>query len=154
MNLKIAILSVLTSLIFLSAHAQTNSYTVIPIVNNVEDSFLVNPWGLSRPNDPNLGENQWWVSDNATGFTTLYDAGKSGINALAPLFISIPTASGTGIGSPTGQFTTGPRGLVREYIISPLPRWTERFRIGMQARNRAREGQDALAATSPRPRSR
>jgi uncharacterized protein (TIGR03118 family) len=86
----------------LAVSAQTNSYTVTPIVNNTQDSFLVNPWGLSRPAKSSISENEWWVSDNGTGYTTLYYADKTGSQALAPLAIIIPTAIGTGTGTPTG----------------------------------------------------
>jgi uncharacterized protein (TIGR03118 family) len=85
-----------------AAVAQTNSYTVTPIVNNTQDSYLINPWGLSRLSNSGLNDNEWWVSDNGTGYTTLYYANKSGSQSLAPLVITIPTANGTGIGSPTG----------------------------------------------------
>jgi uncharacterized protein (TIGR03118 family) len=84
------------------AGAQTNSYTVTPIVNNTQDLYLVNPWGMSRPSKATTTENEWWVSDNATGYTTLYYANQTGAESLAPLVITIPSASGTGIGSPTG----------------------------------------------------
>ncbi len=85
-----------------TAGAQTNSYTATPIVDNTQDSFLVNPWGLSRPVSSSLTENEWWTSDNATGVTTLYYANKQGAQSLAPLVIAIPPAMGTGNGSPTG----------------------------------------------------
>lgn len=85
-----------------AASAQTNSYTVTPIVNNTQDPLLVNPWGLSRPSSAKLSDNEWWVSDNATGYTTLYYANKTGAQSLVPLIISVSTASGTGVGSPTG----------------------------------------------------
>jgi uncharacterized protein (TIGR03118 family) len=49
-----------------------------------------------------LKENQWWISDNATGFSTLYYADKSGSSSLAPLVVTIPSASGVGKGTPTG----------------------------------------------------
>lgn len=99
--MKIACLAVV-ALLCLTAAAQTNSYTVTPIVNNTQDPYLINPWGLSRPVSASLGENEWWVSDSGTGYTTLYYADKSGGQSLAPLVISIPAASGTGHGSPTG----------------------------------------------------
>ena len=86
----------------LGALAQTNSYTVTPIVDNTQDQFLVNPWGLSRPIKSTIAENEWWASDNATGYTTLYYANKTGSASLAPLVITIPTAIGTGTGTPTG----------------------------------------------------
>jgi uncharacterized protein (TIGR03118 family) len=84
------------------ASAQTGSYTVTPIVDNTQDQYLINPWGLSRPINPGANENEWWASDNGTGYTTLYYANQSGIQSLAPLVITIPPALGTGTGSPTG----------------------------------------------------
>lgn len=100
--MKVACLVVMVLMVCLVAGAQTNSYTVTPIVDNTQDPFLINPWGLSRPIKASINENEWWVSDNATGFTTLYYADKSGSQSLAPLIIIVPSATGTGVGSPTG----------------------------------------------------
>ena len=97
-------------LMCLAASAQTNSYTVTPIVNNTQDQYLVNPWGLSRPVSSSVAENEWWVSDNATGYSTLYYADKSGAASLAGLVITIPTAMGTGTGSPTGTAYNAAKG--------------------------------------------
>jgi uncharacterized protein (TIGR03118 family) len=56
------------------------------------DSNLVNPWGLSiSPIGP------WWVSDNGTGLSTLYDS----TGTAQALVVTIPSA-GTGPGTPTG----------------------------------------------------
>jgi uncharacterized protein (TIGR03118 family) len=88
--------------LYSQAGAQTNSYTVTNIVDNTQDRFLLNPWGLSRVTNPSLKENEWWASDNLAGVTTLYYANKTGAASLAPLVITIPSASGTGLGSPTG----------------------------------------------------
>jgi uncharacterized protein (TIGR03118 family) len=59
------------------------------------DANLKNPWGISYgPGGP------FWVSDNDTGRTTLYD----GTGATQSLVVTIPAAHGvTGPGSPTGQ---------------------------------------------------
>lgn len=84
------------------AFSQVNSYRVTPIVDSSVDTYLVNPWGMSRPIKSSITENEWWVSDNMTGFTTLYYANQSGIQSLAPLIITIPAASGIGHGTPTG----------------------------------------------------
>src|SRR5271166_2916331 len=100
--MRIASLTGVALLLCLAASAQTNSYTVTPIVTNAQDPYLVNPWGLSRPDKAGLAENEWWASDNATGYTTLYYADKSGGQSLAPLVIAIPPASGNGRGTPTG----------------------------------------------------
>ena len=80
------------------ASAQTNSYTVSNIVTNVQDSRMVNPWGLSRPAKSTLVENEWWVNDQVTGLSTLYDANGT----IAGLAVTIPPAAGSGTGSPTG----------------------------------------------------
>ena len=100
--MKLACLLLLTMLVASIAAAQTNSYTVTPIVDNTQDQFLINPWGLSRPINPNFVENEWWAADNGSGVSTLYYANKKGAQSLAPLVITVPPASGTGKGSPTG----------------------------------------------------
>jgi uncharacterized protein (TIGR03118 family) len=82
----------------LCASAQTNSYTVSGIVNTARDSRLINPWGLSRPYKSTLADNEWWTSDHGTGLSTLYDVN----GAIVKLAVTIPPASGTGLGSPTG----------------------------------------------------
>jgi uncharacterized protein (TIGR03118 family) len=79
------------------AGAQVNSYTVNNIVTNAQDPNLVNPWGVSRAAGQKVRENQWWVSDQATGLSTLYTAS----GAIAGLTVTIPPASGSGLGSPT-----------------------------------------------------
>jgi uncharacterized protein (TIGR03118 family) len=57
------------------------------------DPTLVNAWGLSfLPTSP------FWISDEASGKTTVYDA-----SGALKLTVSIPSASGKGLGSPTGQ---------------------------------------------------
>jgi uncharacterized protein (TIGR03118 family) len=80
------------------AEAQTNSYTVANIVTNTKDSHLINPWGISRAASKSVAENEWWISDNVTGLSTLYDANGT----IAGLTVTIPPAGATGTGSPTG----------------------------------------------------
>lgn len=100
--MRIACMITIATLIAGNAAAQTNSYTVTPIVNNTQDAYLVNPWGLSRPSKPSTTENEWWASDNATGYTTLYYADKKGSQSLAGLVITVPSANSSGLGAPTG----------------------------------------------------
>ncbi len=121
--MKIACLFALTLFVSLEARAQTNNYTATPIIDNTIDQYLINPWGMSRPVSSTLGENEWWLSDNATGFTTLYSVNKIGIQTLSPLVISIPPATGTGIGSPTGTVyngTGGPGPGVNNFTFATL----------------------------------
>ena len=58
------------------------------------DSHLVNPWGMaSSPTSP------FWVSDNGTGVTTLYNGEGQPFPVGSPLVVTIPPAGS----APTGQ---------------------------------------------------
>jgi uncharacterized protein (TIGR03118 family) len=62
------------------------------------DPLLKNPWGLAySPGAP------FWVSDEASGWSTLYDA-KGTPQSLQ---VVVPPASGTGQGTPTGIVYNG-----------------------------------------------
>ena len=74
----------------IGADAQTNNYTVSNRATLAQDARLVNPWGLSRPSNPFLKENEWWVNDQVTGFSTLYDANGT----IVDLAVTVPPASG------------------------------------------------------------
>ena len=82
-------------------HAQ---YQVTDLVSNqpttarTTDPLLLNAWGLAYgPGGP------FWTSDNGSGFSTLYSAA----GAKIPLNVSIPAATGSGPGSPTGIVFNG-----------------------------------------------
>lgn len=62
------------------------------------DPNLVNPWGVSFSSS-----GFFWVSDNGTGLTTLYD----GSGSPQSLVVTIPSADGTSTGTPTGQVFNG-----------------------------------------------
>jgi uncharacterized protein (TIGR03118 family) len=91
-----AVLGLMLSLGSSAAFAQ--HYVKSVLVKNLApakhvDSQLVNPWGLVYgPGTP------FWVSDAGSGFSTLYDG--TGVK-YSPI-VTIPPASGTGMGSPTG----------------------------------------------------
>src|SRR5271157_5034037 len=64
----------------------TNLTSDIANVGTFNDTNLVNPWGLiATPAGP------WWVSDNGTGLSTLYD----GTGKPQALVVSIPQWDGT-----------------------------------------------------------
>jgi len=65
---------------------------------NHTDPLLKNPWGLAY-----APGGAFWVSDEASGYSTLYDG--SGI--LQSLKVFIPSASGAGQGTPTGIVYNG-----------------------------------------------
>ena len=100
--LSAAVLLLATALFALPAAAQATQATILTsdIVNAGAntDANLSNPWGMSAsPSGP------WWVSDNGTGLSTLYDS----TGAPQGLVVTIPPGSGTGTGSPTGQVFNG-----------------------------------------------
>jgi len=95
---RIVLLS--TALLFaVGAHAQTSNYKVTSLVTNSQDPHLVNPWGLSHPPKNNDLRNEWWVTDEVTGYSTLYNAN----GLILPLNVKIPAAAGSGAGTPTGE---------------------------------------------------
>ncbi|HTT66188.1 MAG TPA: TIGR03118 family protein [Bryobacteraceae bacterium] len=81
-----------------SASAQTGSYSVSNIVTNSQDPSLLNPWGLSRASSAKVGENEWWTSNQVSGYSSVLYANGT----IAGIHVVIPPASGTGPGSPTG----------------------------------------------------
>jgi len=95
-RLTTAVLLLAACLITSAAFAQ--SYQLTKLVSNVTgathtDKQLVNGWGIAYgPGQP------FWVSDAGTGLSTLYD----GTGVKQTLVVKIPTASGTGTGTPSG----------------------------------------------------
>jgi uncharacterized protein (TIGR03118 family) len=96
------------ALLMVSAMAQAQ-YRLTNIVSNqigqapTIDPLLANAWGLARG-----ATSPWWISDNDTGWSTLYTVSGKQI----PLRVLIPTA-GNGPNSPTGLNGPGtPTGIV------------------------------------------
>jgi uncharacterized protein (TIGR03118 family) len=95
-------------------------YTRTDLVTNsgagatVNDFHLVNAWGLVS-----TGTSPFWVSDNATGFSTLYSiSNTSGVVAIpVGLVVSVPSATG-GPGSPTGIVAPETPKGVTAFVIS------------------------------------
>ena len=83
-------------------------YTEVKLVSNrtgvaaATDKFLINPWGMSR-----MSGSPWWISDNGTGFSTLYN----GAGGIIGLDVSIPRSNPTTgpfkAGTPTGTIANG-----------------------------------------------
>ena len=78
----------------------TDSATVssAPVI----DPNLVNSWGLARAT-----ASPWWIADNGTGLSTLYD----GTGAIQGLVVTIPPPKGA-------QGTSAPTGAVFNYTTS------------------------------------
>jgi uncharacterized protein (TIGR03118 family) len=81
------------------SYAQDNLVSDVPGLAHHTDGDLVNAWGLARS-----ATSPWWVSDNGTDKSTLYD----GSGATPGLIVTIPP-SGSG---PTGVVFNGGTGFV------------------------------------------
>jgi len=121
--MKIAYKALIVSLMCAAAQAQdtaTNSYTLTSLVSDIPghavytDSHLVNPWGLSR-----TASSYWWAADTGTGFSTLYN----GAGTPQTLVVSIPPASGTGAGTPTGTVAIG-SAFIFVTLDGTISQWT------------------------------
>jgi len=91
-------------LLALTSGAALAQYQVSYLTSNISgkakhtDPLLKNAWGLAySPGNP------FWVSDEASGWSTLYD----GTGTPQSLQVVIPPASGKGAGTPTGIVYNG-----------------------------------------------
>ena len=84
-------------------------YTRVNLVSDIAgvarftDPNLVNPWGLAfSPTSP------FWVADNGSGVSTLYNGRGQAFPVAAPLVVTIPSPTNpTGGGTPTGLVFNG-----------------------------------------------
>ena len=82
-----------------TVYLQSNLVSDIAGVARFTDPNLVNPWGITAsPNGP------FWISDNGTGVSTLYDGNGNSLPAGSPLVVTIPLPPGSTASnaSPTG----------------------------------------------------
>jgi uncharacterized protein (TIGR03118 family) len=92
-------------------YMQTNLVSNTSGVAPVTDPQLINPWGLSRASG-----SPWWVSDEGTGFSTLYN----GPGAKQSLIVTIPPADPTNKNTPTGTPTgTIANGSQTDFLLTP-----------------------------------
>jgi uncharacterized protein (TIGR03118 family) len=88
-------------------HHQPPNTTVYTETNLVSDGSvaaapisdnLINPWGISHsPTGP------FWVSDNGTGVTTIYDGAGNPVRVAGQDAITIAAPAGSDASAPTGQ---------------------------------------------------
>lgn len=100
----LALTTFLVLVVTLISSTAVAQYQVINLTCNLTgkakhtDPLLKNPWGLVyAPGGP------FWVNDEASGWSTLYD----GMGNPQSLQVTIPPASGTGPGTPTGIVYNG-----------------------------------------------
>jgi uncharacterized protein (TIGR03118 family) len=93
-----------------TAFCQTNDYDQTNLVSDIPgmaahtDPKLINPWGISFfPGQP------FWVADNNSGFSTLYDAAG---NSQQPTVLIAPPGGSTASATPTGTVANSTSGFV------------------------------------------
>jgi uncharacterized protein (TIGR03118 family) len=108
----------------LSAIAFGQHYTQVNLVSNtsgvapVTDPTLINPWGLSRSSS-----SPWWISDNGTGLSTLFN----GAGVKNSLIVTIPKVDPNNKTFPTGTIFNSvptdfvlPGGLASTFLFATL----------------------------------
>jgi len=99
LTLTVGITLGLSTNVFAQRFQQTNLVSDVPGMAATTDPNLVNPWGLARSSS-----SPWWVADNGTGVSTLYN----GSGAIVPLVVTIPVPpGGTPPSAPTGTVFNG-----------------------------------------------
>lgn len=92
---------------------QSNLVSDIPGLAIVTDPNLKNPWGISHSST-----SPFWVSDNGTGLSTLYNGAGKPFPVASPLVVTIPPPAGSSAGTvsaPTGQVFNG----TSDFLLSP-----------------------------------
>jgi uncharacterized protein (TIGR03118 family) len=88
---------------------QTNLVSDTPGLATTTDPNLVNPWGLARSDT-----SPWWVADNGTGVSTLYN----GSGGIVPLVVTIPVPpGGMPPSTPTGTVFNGSADFMGDHFI-------------------------------------
>src|ERR1700726_1305107 len=115
MSLRLTVSGVLALIMGAACFGQ--HYTQTNLVSNesgvapVTDPQLINPWGISRG-----AGSPWWVSDERTGLSTLYN----GAGAKQSLIVTIPPADPndkkTPTGTPTGTIANGSH---TDFLLAP-----------------------------------
>jgi len=115
---SLAISLLFSTLAFAQHYNETKLVSDIPGEAAVTDPNLVNAWGLARS-----AGSPWWVANNGTGTSTLYNG--SGVPqpqpsptnpAAVPLVVTVPPPKdGTGPATPTGAVFNG----TQDFAIAP-----------------------------------
>lgn len=91
-------------------YQQTNLVSDVPGVARVTDPHLVNAWGIVHS-----ATSPFWISDNGTGVSTLYNGAGTPFPPAAPLVVTIPPPGDSPAGTtaaPTGVVFNGTTGFV------------------------------------------
>jgi len=141
-RIAVAFLTVLaTPMVFAQHIVQTNLVSDLVInTTQPQDPNLVNPWGLVHgPSTP------WWIADNGTGLTTLYNGQGRSVSQLPS--VVLPSPSGPTVGStPTGAIFNGTTDFMLQGKPSVFMFATEDGTIVVWSPSDGRQGQIAKPA--------
>src|SRR5467141_305051 len=96
---------------FAQHYNQTNLVSNTSGVAPVTDPQLINPWGISRASG-----SPWWISDNATGLSTLYNGAGTKQSLIVTIPPSDPNNKKTPTGTPTGTIFNGSQ---TDFLLAP-----------------------------------
>jgi len=92
-------------------YTQTNLVSNEAGVAPVTDPQLINPWGISRG-----AGTPWWVSDQRTGSSTLYNGGGTKESLIVVIPPADPNNKNTPTGTPTGTIFNGSQ---TDFLLAP-----------------------------------
>src|SRR5216684_3726756 len=92
-------------------YTQTNLVSNASGIAPVTDPQLINPWGLSRSSS-----SPWWISDNETGFSTLYNGAGTKQSLIVTIPPSDPNNKNTPTGTPTGTIANSRQ---TDFLLAP-----------------------------------
>ncbi len=104
----VAFFLLLSSAVFAQHYKQVNLDANVSGVAEAPDAQLINAWGLARSSG-----STWWVSDEATGVSTLYD----GPGSKQKLVVTIPKSNPNDKTFPTGT----PTGVISDANTTDFP---------------------------------
>jgi uncharacterized protein (TIGR03118 family) len=96
-------------LTFAQHYIQTNLVSDLSSQAAMQDKNLVNSWGLTRSSG-----SPWWVANNGTGTSTLYNGAGDAFPIGSPLVVTIPPPKNAPAGTmatPTGTVFNGTSGF-------------------------------------------
>jgi uncharacterized protein (TIGR03118 family) len=96
-----------------SIYVRTNLVSDIAGVANFTDPHLVNAWGIVAAD----GNGPFWIADNGTGFSTLYNGNGVAFPSASPLVVTIPIpphSRAGAVAAPTGIVFNG----TSDFVVS------------------------------------
>ncbi len=93
----LAVFPAVTFAATLDSFSQSNLTSDLPGVAQTTDPLLVNPWGIVASSS-----SPFWIADNGSGMSTVYNGAGQPFPTGSPLVVGIPGPGNTGSGAPTG----------------------------------------------------